>query len=227
MEFPEIKERIERIRSEIPGIDLLLATKTVDPDRIEYAVRECGVGYVGENRVQELLDKYDRLKTLPCEIHFIGTLQKNKVKYIIDKVSLIHSVGSIPLCEEIDRQAEKHGVVMNVLCEVNIGREESKSGFMPEDVPAAFEKMLSFSHVRPLGLMTMAPVCANGEDYIEFFTKTYRLFIDNCVKKVDNRYKPVLSMGMSGSYREAARCGATLVRIGSAVFGERKTKNDT
>lgn len=227
MEFPEIKERIGKIRSEIPGVDLLLATKTVDTDRIRYAVKECGVGYIGENRVQELLEKYDRIKDLPCEIHFIGTLQKNKVKYIIDKVSLIHSVGSVSLCEEIDRQAEKHGIVMNVLCEVNIGREESKSGFLPEEVPAAFEKMLSFSHVRPLGLMTMAPVCENREDYIKFFTKTYRLFIDNCVKKVDNRYKPVLSMGMSGSYREAAQCGATVVRIGSAVFGERKTKNDT
>ena len=222
MEFPEIKERIERIRSEIPGTDILLATKTVDCDRIEYAVRECGIKYIGENRVQELLEKYDRLKDLPCELHFIGTLQKNKVKYLIGKVSLIHSVGSIPLCEEIDRQAAKHGTVMNVLCEVNIGEEQNKSGFMPDQVPEAFEKMLSFGHVRPLGLMTMAPVCQNSAEYIKFFTKTYRLFIDNCVKKVDNRYRPVLSMGMSASYREAAQCGATTVRIGSAVFGQRE-----
>ena len=111
---------------------------------------------------------------------------------------------------------------MNVLCEVNIGEEENKSGFMPEQVPEAFEKMLSFGHVRPLGLMTMAPVCQNSAEYIKFFTKTYRLFIDNCVKKVDNRYRPVLSMGMSASYREAAQCGATTVRIGSAVFGQRE-----
>ena len=134
MEYPEIKKRIDEIRREAGDAELLLATKTVDCDRIEYAVRECGVKYIGENRVQELLEKYERLKDLPCEIHFIGTLQKNKVKYIIDKVSLIHSVGSLSLCEEIERQAAKHGLIMNVLCEVNIGEEESKSGFLPEQV---------------------------------------------------------------------------------------------
>lgn len=222
MDFPDIKANIEKIRSEAGGAELLLATKTVDCDRIEYAVKECGVKYVGENRVQELLEKYDRLKNLPCQIHFIGTLQKNKVKYIIDKVSLIHSVGSISLCDEIERQAEKHGVIMNVLCEVNIGEEENKSGFLPDEVPEAFEKMLTYPHLRPLGLMTMAPVCENKADYLKYFTKTYRLFIDNCIKKVDNRYKPVLSMGMSESYREAVSCGSTMIRIGSAVFGKRE-----
>lgn len=222
MDFPDIKANIEKIRSEAGGAELLLATKTVDCDRIEYAVKECGVKYVGENRVQELLEKYSRLKNLPCQIHFIGTLQKNKVKYIIDKVSLIHSVGSISLCDEIERQAEKHGLIMNVLCEVNIGEEENKSGFLPDEVPEAFEKMLTYPHIRPLGLMTMAPVCENKADYLKYFTKTYRLFIDNCIKKVDNRYKPVLSMGMSESYREAVSCGSTMIRIGSAVFGKRE-----
>lgn len=221
MDYSKIKANIENIRKDLNGVELLLATKTVDCDRIEYAVKECGVKYVGENRVQELLEKYDRLKNLPCEIHFIGTLQKNKVKYIIDKVSLIHSVGSVSLCDEIERQAEKHGVIMNVLCEVNIGEEENKSGFLPDEVPAAFEKMMTYPHIRPLGLMTMAPVCQNKSDYLKYFTKTYRLFVDNCIKKVDNRYKPVLSMGMSDSYREAAECGSTMVRIGSAVFGKR------
>ena len=221
MDHPEIKQRIDEIRKEAGEADLLLATKTVDCDRIEYAVRECGVKYIGENRVQELLEKYERLKDLPCEIHFIGTLQKNKVKYIIDKVSLIHSVGSLSLCEEIERQAAKHGTVMNVLCEVNIGQEENKSGFLPEQVPEAFEKMLGFEHVRPIGLMTMAPICQNKSDYLKYFTKTYRLFVDNCIKKVDNRYKPVLSMGMSDSYREAVSCGSTMIRVGSAVFGQR------
>ena len=221
MDYPEIKANIEKIRAEAGGADLLLATKTVDCERIEYAVNECGVKYIGENRVQELLEKYERLKNLPCEIHFIGTLQKNKVKYIIDKVSLIHSVGSIALCEEIDRQAKKHGLKMNVLCEVNIGCEESKSGFLPDEVPDAFEKMCGFENVNPIGLMTMAPVCQNKSDYLKYFTKTYRLFIDNCIKKVDNIYKPVLSMGMSDSYREAVQCGSTMIRVGSAVFGKR------
>ena len=221
MEYPEIKKRIDEIRREAGDAELLLATKTVDCDRIEYAVRECGVKYIGENRVQEFLEKYERLKDLPCELHFIGTLQKNKVKYIIDKVSLIHSVGSISLCEEIEKQAEKHGIVMNVLCEVNIGEEDNKSGFLPAEVPQAYEKMRSYPHVRPIGLMTMAPVCQNKSDYLKFFTKTYRLFIDNCIKNVDNRYRPILSMGMSDSYREAVSCGSTMIRIGSAVFGQR------
>lgn len=220
--FEDIRDNIERIRCEIGDAKLLLATKTVDCDRIEYAVRECGVDCIGENRVQELLQKYDRLKDLPCEIHFIGTLQKNKVKYIIDKVSLIHSVGSISLCEEISRQAVKRNITMNVLCEVNIGYEENKSGFLPEEVPEAFDKMLTFPGVRPLGLMTMAPNCEKNTDYLKYFNKTYGLFIDNCIKKVDNRYKPILSMGMSSSYREAVQCGSTLVRIGSAVFGKRE-----
>ena len=221
MVYPEIKANIEKIRSEAGGAELLLATKTVDCDRIEYAVRECGVKYIGENRVQELLEKYDRLKELPCELHFIGTLQKNKVKYIIDKVSLIHSVGSLSLCEEIDRQAAKRGIVMNVLCEVNIGEEENKSGFLPDEAAEAYEKMCSFAHVNPVGMMTMAPVCENKTDYLKYFTKTYRLFIDNCIKKVDNIYKPILSMGMSDSYREAVQCGSTMIRVGSAVFGKR------
>ena len=221
MVYPEIKANIEKIRSEAGGAELLLATKTVDCDRIEYAVRECGVKYIGENRVQELLEKYDRLKDLPCELHFIGTLQKNKVKYIIDKVSLIHSVGSLSLCEEIDRQAAKRGIVMNVLCEVNIGEEENKSGFLPNEAAEAYEKMRSFAHVNPVGMMTMAPVCENKTDYLKYFTKTYRLFIDNCIKKEDNIYKPILSMGMSDSYREAVQCGSTMIRVGSAVFGKR------
>lgn len=229
MEYPGLKANAEKIKEALERISggktkLLAATKTVDPDRIAYAVNECGIKYVGENRVQELLEKYDRIKDLPCEIHFIGTLQKNKVKYIIDKVSLIHSVDSISLAEQIGREAVKHGLVMNVLCEVNIGYEPSKSGFLPEEVPAAFDKMLQIDGIRPLGLMTMAPICENKEDYFEYFNKTYRLFIDNCVKKIDNRYEPLLSMGMSGSWEAAARCGSGMVRIGSAIFGQRIEK---
>ncbi len=229
MEYPEIKENAARITAELERISggrtkLLAATKTVDPDRIAYAVNECGIKYIGENRVQELLEKYEAVKDLPCEIHFIGTLQKNKVKYIIDKVSLIHSVDSISLAEQIGREAVKRGLVMNVLCEVNIGYEQNKSGFLPEEVPEAFDRILQIDGVRPLGLMTMAPICENNEKYSEFFNKTYRLFIDNCVKKIDNRYEPVLSMGMSSSYTAAAACGSGMVRVGSAIFGQRIKK---
>ena len=229
MEYPEIKENAARITAELERISggrtkLLAATKTVDPDRIAYAVNECGIKYIGENRVQELLEKYEAVKDLPCEIHFIGTLQRNKVKYIIDKVSLIHSVDSISLAEQIGREAVKRGLVMNVLCEVNIGYEQNKSGFLPEEVPEAFDRILQIDGVRPLGLMTMAPICENNEKYSEFFNKTYRLFIDNCVKKIDNRYEPVLSMGMSSSYAAAAACGSGMVRVGSAIFGQRIKK---
>lgn len=233
--YPEIKQNIEAVRRNIAQaqksspyggeVELLLATKTVDTDRIAYAVKECGVKYIGENRVQELLDKYDALKDLGCELHFIGTLQKNKVKYIIDKVSLIHSVDSVGLAEEINRQVAKHGLTMDVLLEVNIGREPNKSGFMPEEIPDALDEIRAFSSVRVRGLMTLAPICDNSAEYSKYFSKTYRIFIDNTREKMDNIDKPVLSMGMSQSYEAAVACGASMVRVGSAVFGKRPPIN--
>ena len=222
-----IKTNIERIKAEIdggktaPDVTLMLATKTVDTERISYAVNECGIKAIGENRVQELLDKYEVVKDLPCELHFIGTLQSNKVKYIVGKVDLIHSVDSEKLAKEIDLRAGKLGIVQDILVEINCGKEESKSGIMPEEIYDFFEKISSYTNIRIKGIMTMAPKCENKSDYHNYFSQIYKLFIDICEKKLDNIKVPILSMGMSDSYAEAVMNGSNMVRIGSAVFGKR------
>ena len=226
-EKKKISEEIAHVREKLAAasdgrdVDLLLATKTVPPEKIAYAVRECGVTLIGENRVNELLEKYEQIKDLPCGLHFIGTLQTNKVKYIIDKVKLIHSVDSEKLLYEINRQAEKHDLTMDVLIEINIGREENKGGILPEDLPEFIDKALSYPRVRVRGLMTIAPKCEEKDEYRKFFTQTYQMSLDILQKKLHNIDSPVLSMGMSNSYEIAAACGATLVRVGSAVFGAR------
>ena len=222
-----IKNNIEQIKSEIdggktaPDVTLMLATKTVDTERIAYAVNECGIKAIGENRVQELLDKYEDVKDLPCELHFIGTLQTNKVKYIVGKVDLIHSVDSEKLAKEIDVRASKLGIVQDILVEINCGKEESKSGIMPEDIYDFFEKISNYSNIRIVGVMTMAPKCENKSDYHNYFSQIYKLFIDICEKKLDNIIEPILSMGMSDSYVQAVMNGSNMVRVGSAVFGKR------
>ncbi len=222
-----IKNNIEQIRAEIdggktsPDVTLMLATKTVDTERIAYAVNECGIKAIGENRVQELLDKYEDVKDLPCELHFIGTLQTNKVKYIVGKVDLIHSVDSEKLAKEIDVRASKLGIIQNILVEINCGKEESKSGIMPEDIYTFLENISTYSNIRICGVMTMAPKCENKSDYHNYFSQIYKLFIDICEKKLDNISKPVLSMGMSDSYLQAVQNGSNMVRVGSAVFGKR------
>ena len=222
-----IKSNIERIKAEIyggktaPDVTLMLATKTVDTERISYAVKECGIKAIGENRVQELLDKYEVVKDLPCELHFIGTLQSNKVKYIVGKVDLIHSVDSEKLAKEIDLRAGKLGIVQDILIEVNCGKEESKSGIMPEEIYDFFEKISSYTNIRIKGIMTMAPKCENKSDYHNYFSQIYKLFIDICEKKLDNIKVPILSMGMSDSYVQAVMNGSNMVRVGSAVFGKR------
>ena len=222
-----IKSNIERIKAEIyggktaPEVTLMLATKTVDTERIAYAVNECGIKAIGENRVQELLDKYEDVKDLPCELHFIGTLQSNKVKYIVGKVDLIHSVDSEKLAKEIDLRAGKLGIVQDILVEINCGKEESKSGIMPEEIYDFFEKISSYTNIRIKGIMTMAPKCENKSDYHNYFSQIYKLFIDICEKKLDNIKVPILSMGMSDSYVQAVMNGSNMVRVGSAVFGKR------
>ena len=227
-----IKSNIERIKAEIyggktaPDVTLMLATKTVDTERISYAVNECGIKAIGENRVQELLDKYEVVKDLPCELHFIGTLQSNKVKYIVGKVDLIHSVDSEKLAKEIDLRAGKLGIVQDILVEINCGKEESKSGIMPEEIYDFFEKISSYTNIRIKGIMTMAPKCENKSDYHNYFSQIYKLFIDICEKKLDNIKVPILSMGMSDSYVQAVQNGSTMVRVGSAVFGKRNYNNN-
>ncbi len=196
-------------------VTLLLATKMQTPDDINYLI-SLGADTIGENRVNELLEKYDAYDKR-ASIHFIGTLQKNKVKYIYDKVDLIHSVDKLSLCEEINRQCAKIGKVMDILIEVNSGREASKGGVMPEDVPDFYKSVSALPFVRVRGLMTMAPRCQGREEYLTYFSLTKKIFDE----LFGNDESAILSMGMSESYEYAIEAGATLVRVGSKIFGER------
>ena len=228
-DFGNIEENIKRVEYNIQNamqkraserrVDVLLATKTVSCENILFAA-EKGYRLIGENKVSELLSKYDALKD-KTDIHLIGHLQTNKVKSVIGKVSLIESVDSFHLAKEIDRVSAARSIVSDILVEVNIGKEESKGGIMPEDCERFFSDIAVFEHIRPVGIMTMAPRCDVKSDYNKYFSKTYKIFLDISQKYLYNIIEPVLSMGMSESYEEAIVEGATEVRIGSAVFGSR------
>ena len=170
-----IKDNLEKIFSSIEGknVTVVAATKTVDVERINYAI-ECGLRHIGENRVSELLEKYDSYDKR-ATVHFIGQLQRNKVKYIIDKVSLIHSVDSIALADEIEKQAKKKGLTMDVLVEVNIGREESKGGVMPEEIESLLAHIRTLEHVKVRGLMTIGPKIEKCENKSHFFSSSFSL----------------------------------------------------
>lgn len=217
----EIRQNIERIRTELDGrAELLLATKTVPAELVNFAA-DCGVTLIGENRVDELLSKYDALDKERLDIHFIGHLQSNKVKYIIDKVSMIHSVDSLSLAAEIEKQAAKRNINMRVLIEINIAHEPSKSGIALEETETFLQSLMQFEHMTVCGLMTIPPKTDRPEENLQFFQKIYQKFIDIRAKIVDNENWTILSAGMSGDYLQAAACGANLVRVGSAVFGAR------
>ncbi len=217
----QIKENIERITAEINGrAALLAATKTIPPEIINYAA-DCGIRLIGENRVNELLEKYDRIDRDRLEVHFIGHLQTNKVKYIIDKVSLIHSVDSVSLAQTIDKYAWRAGKRVDVLIEINIGDEPTKSGIRFEETDEFIEKISALENIRVRGLMAVPPKCENSQENIFFFKKLSKKFIDIWGKKVDNSNIGILSVGMSDDYMQAVENGSTLVRIGSAIFGPR------
>lgn len=200
------------------GVTLLAATKTVDAETINYAIKS-GITHIGENRVQELLSKYPYVA--PVHSHFIGHLQTNKVKDIIDKVEMIESVDSIRLAAEISKQAEKRNTVMDILLEVNIGGEESKSGFSPDELYESITEISKFGNIKIKGLMTIPPATEDKEESRKYFTKMYKLFIDIRSKNIDNSNMSVLSMGMSDDFDIAVEEGATLVRVGTALFGKR------
>ena len=199
---------------------VMAAIKSADTDEIRYLTEVLGVRDIGENRVQQLLSRYDELKTMPARLHFIGSLQTNKVKYIIDKVEMIHSCDSLRLAAEIDKQAEKHGIVMKVLAEINIGEEESKGGILLREAEEFCLAVDALPHLRLCGVMTMAPKLENREEYRVYFRKTrdeaVRIFRDVLHRDAP----PVLSMGMSESYPEAAMEGATIVRVGRMLFAK-------
>ena len=220
--FKEIKKNIavaaEKSGRRAEDIILLAATKTVEADRINYAISE-GLEYIGENRVQEFLSKKDCL--LPCHRHFIGHLQTNKVKDIVPFVELIHSVDSVRLAKEISKQSVKFNKTTDILLEVNVGKEQSKSGFLIEEVENAIIEIAKLPNIHVKGLMAIPPICETAEDNRKYFSIMYKLFIDISTKKIDNSSMDFLSMGMSDDYEVAISEGANIVRVGSALFGKR------
>ena len=209
-------ERAGRNRSEVTLI-AVSKTKPVETLREAYGL---GVRVFGEKKVQELVDKYG---ALPEDIHWhmIGHLQRNKVKYIIDKAELIHSVDSLRLAETIEKEAEKHNITANILIEVNVAREESKFGVMPEELDEIVEKIAGFNHLNVRGLMTIAPYVENPEENRAVFARLRKLSVDIASKNVDNMNMSILSMGMTNDYEVAVEEGATMVRVGTGIFGER------
>ena len=222
----EIRARIDAAKACRPkeyadrDVTLLAAIKYTDAEHVNYLHRVLGVTDVGENRVQQLLARWDALDREGLRIHFIGTLQSNKVKYIIDKVCMIHSLDSLSLAREIEKQAAKRGLVMDVLVEINSGCEESKSGLCPDEVADFCAALSEFPHIKLRGFMTMAPKCEKNEDYRKYFQETSRQCLDIWQKKLHNIGRPILSMGMSGSFEAAIEEGADIVRIGRALFQE-------
>ena len=218
-----IEENIEKAAKksgrERKDIILLAATKTVAPKLINHAIAS-GINYIGENRVQEFLSKENDLST-DAHRHFIGHLQSNKAKDIVGKVEMIESVHSVKLAKLIGKLSEEKGIVTDILLEVNIGREENKSGFLKEELDAAIAEISKISGIRLRGLMTIPPVCEKNSDAIPFFEEMYKLFIDNRDKKIDNVSMDYLSMGMSGDFEQAIESGANIIRLGTVLFGQR------
>ena len=225
-----IRENLEAIRAEIDaaaretgrtGADITLvgASKMNDAAACQEAIA-AGIDALGENRVQEMTAKLAEDAYRGAPLHFIGHLQRNKVKQVVGKAALIQSIGSPELLAEVDRQAEKLGIVQDILLEVNIGGEEAKSGFAPEELPQAAAYAKGLAHIRVRGLMTIPPVAVEKGGNIPYFEKVHRLFVDISREMYDNKWE-YISMGMSGDYADAVRCGANMVRVGSAIFGAR------
>lgn len=217
----EIREKI-KAATEASKFDIspvmIAAVKYADGEEIRYLTEKAGVTDIGENRVQQLLEHLDFIDTKKVNLHFIGSLQTNKVKYIIDKVCLIHSLDSLKLAAEIDKQAKKHGITMDVLVEINSGREENKSGILPENVKQFCLELEKFDSINLRGFMTMAPKCENKAKYFKYFEETCKLVLDIWTILSHNNSEMILSMGMSESYEEAILSGATHVRIGRSIF---------
>lgn len=225
-----IRENVEAIRAEIDaaaretgrtGADITLvgASKMNDADACQQAIA-AGIDALGENRVQEMTAKLAQDAYRGAPLHFIGHLQRNKVKQVVGKADLIQSIGSLELLSEVDKQAQKLGLVQDILLEVNIGGEAAKSGFAPEAVEAAAAQAKELPGVRVRGLMTIPPADADRAENIAYFQKVRALYVDINKKIYDNGLE-YLSMGMSGDFADAIRAGANMVRVGTAIFGAR------
>lgn len=224
--MPSIAENVAAIRARIEAaaegrkVLLVAASKMNDAERVKEAVA-AGVDACGENRVQELVEKNALHAYDGAPLHFIGHLQKNKIKYLVGTADLIESVDSAELLTLIDKRAEKLGVVQDVLLEVNIGCEEAKSGVAPENVERMIEFAAPLEHLKVRGLMAIPPVAAVPDDSRPYFAAMRELFVDIGAKKYDNTSMDFLSMGMSGDFEAAIKEGANMVRVGSAIFGAR------
>ena len=222
-QLQEVEKRIQaacdRAGRKREEVTLIAVSKTKPVETLQEAY-DLGVRIFGENKVQELTAKYE---ALPKDIHWhmIGHLQTNKVKYIIDKAELIHSVDSLKLAETIEKEAAKHDLIADILVEVNVAEEESKFGMKMEEVIPFVEKVSAFPHVRVRGLMTIAPFVEDPEENRSIFADLHKLYIDIKTKNHDNDTVSVLSMGMTNDYEVAIEEGATMVRVGTGIFGAR------
>lgn len=216
----EVEEAAARFGREAGSVRLMAVTKTNSADRVNLAIKG-GITLLGENRAQELIEKYDSYDKDGCDIHFIGHLQSNKVKSVINRVCMIESVDRLSLAGEIDRCAALCGRVMPVLIEVNIGKEESKSGVMPEMLEDFLAEAAAFEHIKVSGLMAIPPNTDETAAKERYFEQMYRSFIDIKAKKMDNVSMDILSMGMTRDFSLAIKHGSNIVRIGRGLFGER------
>ena len=214
-----INESCNKINRDPNEVTLIAVSKTKPVEMLKEAY-DAGARVFGENKVQEIVDKYDQM---PSDVkwHMIGHLQRNKVKYIVDKVAMIHSVDSLRLAETIEKEAAKKAVIVPILIEVNVAQEESKFGLKPEEVLPLIEQIADFSHIRIKGLMTIAPYVDNAEENREIFRELKKLSVDIAAKNINNVTMSVLSMGMTGDYMVAVQEGATMVRVGTGIFGAR------
>ncbi|RHV28187.1 YggS family pyridoxal phosphate-dependent enzyme [Clostridium sp. OM05-5BH] len=214
-----IRNACERSGRKVEDVTLIAVSKTKPVPMLQEAY-DAGARDFGENKVQEILEKEPQL---PSDIrwHMIGHLQKNKVRQVIDKVVLIHSVDTVGLAEQIEKEAVKRDLDVSILLEVNVAGEESKFGFAPEEVEKAAREIAKYPHVHIQGLMTIAPFVENSEENRGVFKKLYELYVDMKRKNIDNVTMNVLSMGMTGDYQTAIEEGATMVRVGTGIFGTR------
>lgn len=226
-----IRENIEHVRENIRAaceksgrkaedVTLIAVSKTKPVSMLQEAY-ECGCRDFGENKVQELVEKWEQM---PKDIrwHMIGHLQRNKVKYIVDKVFMIHSVDSLRLAQEIEKEAAKKEVNVNILVEVNVAGEESKFGATSEEAATLVEEIAKLPHISVRGLMTIAPYVEDSEENRRYFAKLKQIYVDIIHKNIDNVFMEELSMGMTGDYEVAITEGATYVRVGTGIFGERE-----
>lgn len=225
-----ITENLEQVRKNIdeacrmagrdPKEVTLIAVSKTKPVSMLKEAYDAGARCFGENKVQEIMDKHPQLPE-DIQWHMIGHLQRNKVKYIVDKVSMIHSVDSLRLAQTIEQEAAKHNVCVPVLLEVNVAQEESKFGLKMDEVLPLIETIADFPHIKVQGLMTIAPYVENAEDNRDFFRQLKKLSVDIEAKNINNVSMSVLSMGMTGDYQVAVQEGTTMVRVGTGIFGER------